>query len=340
MPTFSVQRNGFTRVPELFHAIVNDMVANGFTMKFPSSPLQAPVAGTDYQKFKATLEASATVDPLQASQPWRIQLDCLTIAGDQIGNIYMASPLQLPNDGTVALLDKTDGSTTSVKMPAGMLNITGAQPTSMSGTTNYSDVCFIYRADRVIDKPTANAYPMSYRLSITNHGIALAVWEDATDEDDIPQFEWFVAQRPVNHLTGAPLIVGHCPLFCLYGMKSRVGKFVVREDDVLKPTTTVDAAIDTEDSAAIINTKQQVSITENNRYVMAFPNGLNTARFMYTEELDMIAYTSADVVSQYSDVPITAYGEATPRKYKALLANRALNTGMRILLITEGGSGA
>lgn len=338
MPTFSVQRNGFTRVPELFYAIITDMVAHGFTMKFPSSPLQAPVAGADYQKFKATLEVSSTTDPLSASQPWRIQFDCLTLTGDQIGDIYMASPIQLPNDGTTALLDKTDGSTTAIKMPAGMLNITGTQPTSMSGTTNYSDVHFIYRADRVTDKATAIAYPMSYRISITDHGVAVAVWEDATDEDEIPQFEWFVAQRPVNHLTGVPLATGHCPIFCLYGMKSRVGKFVIREDDILKPTNTVDAAADTEDSAAVINTKQQVAITENNRYVMAFPNGLNTPRYMYTEELDMIAYTSADVVSQYTDVPITAYGEATPRKYKALLANRALNTGMRILLITEGGS--
>lgn len=337
MPTFSVQRSGFTRVPELFLSIVNDLVANGFAMKFPSSPLQAPVAGQDYQKFKATLEATAATDPLAADQPWRIQLDCLTITSDQVGDIYMSSPLQLPNDGTVALLDKTDGSNAATKMPSGMLNVTGVQPASMAPTTNYSDVHFIYRADRIPDKPTALAYPMTYRLSVTNHGVALAVWEDATDEDETPQFEWFVAQRPVNHLTGVPLATGHCPMFCLYGMKSKVSKFVIRENDVLKPTISVSADVDSEDSAAIINTKSQVSITENNRYVLAFPNGLNTARYMYTEELDMIAYTSADVVSQYSDVPITAYGEASARTYKALLANNRFNTGMRILLITAGG---
>lgn len=337
MPTFTVQRAGFTRVPELFYAIVTDLIANGFALKFPTTPMQAPTT-QKYPAFKATLEATAAADPLAATQPWRIQFDCATVTSDQVGSVYMASPLQLPNDGSVALLDKSDGSTTQVQMPAGMLNITAKMPTSMNATTNYSDVYFISRTDRISNDASALSYPMSYRLTVTDHGIALAVWEDATEDDAIPQFSWFVAQRPVNHLTGLPLTTGHCPMFCLYGMKSQVSKFVIRESDVLKPTVSVRADIDTEDSAAIINTKNQVSITENNRYVMAFPNGLNTSRYMYTEELDMIAYTSADVVSQYSDVPITAYGEAQPRKYKALHANGQYGTGMRVLLLTEGGS--
>lgn len=332
---FTVQRNGFTRVPELFLSIINDLIANGFALKYPNSPLQAPVDGTPYAGFKATLEVTADVDPLATEQPYRIQLDCLTYTGNQIGNIYLAAPLQLPNDGTVATLDKTDGSGTSIKMPAGMLNITAKMPTSVSSTQNYSDVFFVYRQDRILDQPTANAYPMSYRLSITDHGIALCVWENATDEDAIPQQSWFVAQRPVDHVTGAPLVEGHCPVFCVYGMKSKVSKFVVRESDVLKPSNSIDATIDTEDSAAIINNVNQVSIRESGRYLMTFPNGLNTARFAYTEDLDMMCYTSADVVSQFSDVKIQPYGEATPRTYKALLANQPYNTGMRVLFITE-----
>lgn len=332
---FSIQRNGYTRVPELFLAIVNDLVANGFTLKFPTSPLQAPVDGTPYTGFKATLEASAEADPLAASQPYRIAFDCSTYVGGQVGNVFIAAPLQLPNDGTVATLDKSDGSGTSQKMFAGMLNTTAKMPTSVSGTTNYSDVFFIYRQDRITDQATANAYPMSYRLSITDHGVAVCVWENATDEDAIPQQSWFVAQRPVDHVTGAPLVDGHCPLFCVYGMKSKVSKFIVRESDVLKPSTSVDATIDTEDSAAIINNVNQVSIRENGRYLITFPNGLNTARHAYTEDLDMIAYTSADVVSQFSDVKIQPYGEAQARTYKAMLANTPYNTGMRILFITD-----
>jgi hypothetical protein len=332
MPGFTVQRAGFTRTPEMLYAIVQDLLANGFVQKFPSAPLTAPVANTDYAKFKITLEAGPTIDPLAASQPWRMHLSC--DQHEQVLDIYMGSPLQLQNDGTVALMDKSDGTTDLSKLPAGMLNTTGIIPQDL--TADKPDTYFIHRKARVADKATAANYPLTYRLSITAHGVALAVWEDATDHQDIPRFSWFVAQRPVDHITGSPLVTGHCPMVCLFGMASKCFKFIVRESDVLKPTKPVDAAADVDDSHAIINVKPQVAITENNRYVITFPNGLNTPRYMYTEELDMVAYTSADVVGQYSDVPITVYGEATARTYKALLANAKNNTGMRILFLIKG----
>lgn len=335
--TFSVQRNGFTRVPDLFAAVVIDLVAQGFVQRFPTTPLTPAVGGADQAKFKATLEAGPKVDPLSTEQPWRIQFDCMTVNGDQVGDVFISSPLQLPNDGSVATLDVGDGSTAASKMFAGMLNATGTLPPSMTEVVDYTDARFIIRAHRVKDKATALAYPMTYRLTVTNRGIALYIWEDATDEDAVPQASWFVCQRPVNHLNGETLVAGHAPMFCLYGMKNRISKFVVRENDILKPSLSSIGDADTEDNAAVINSKRQVSITENNRYIMSFPNGLNTARYAYTEELDMIAYTSADVVSQYSDVPISAYGEATPRKYKAMVANGPYNTGMRILMLIEGG---
>jgi hypothetical protein len=86
----------------------------------------------------------------------------------------------------------------------------------------------------------------------------------------------------------------------------------------------------------IINSQPQVVIAENNRYIVVFPNGLNTPRYMYTEELDMVAYTSADVISHYSDISMTVYNEATPRVYKAMQSNGLNNTGMRILMIRKG----
>ena len=91
------------------------------------------------------------------------------------------------------------------------------------------------------------------------------------------------------------------------------------------------------DYAAVINSKQQVAISEGNKYVITFPNGLNTSRYSYTHELDLLAYTSADVVSAGTEVPIQVYGEATPRVYIALSSNGPNNTGMRILLLKSGG---
>lgn len=324
---FSIQRSGFTRVPELFYAIQADMVANGFLGKFPAGAPAAPVAGQPYAPFKITLEAGPTIDPLNATQPWRIQFDA---KADQLGDVIIGTPFQLPNDGTTSFMD---GDFAGTNFPMGILttptntdlNASGADPTNR----------FIGRGQRIKTIQQALSYPMSYRLSITDHGMALFVWEEGSDAD-AKNFSWFVCQRPVDHITGVPLQAGHCPLVCLFGLTGGVYKFIARENDVNRPTRPVIATQDSEDSHAIINAQKQVAITENNRYVITFPNGINTARYMYTEELDLIAYTSADVISQYSDVPITVYGEAAARTYKAMQANGAFNTGMRMLVLVKG----
>lgn len=330
MSGISIQRSGFTRVPEMFAAIVKDLVANGFTQQFPSTPIMDPVAGTPYAPFKVTLEASADIDPLHDTQAWRIQFSA---TATQAGSVFVTAPLQLPDDGTVGLLEAV--SLGLPQLPAGMVNGRGKLP-DPDPTADQSDAYFVYRSHRIKDAATAEAYPFSYRLSITSRGIALIVWEDASDNLG-SRHSWLAVQRPVDRLTGQPLIVGHCPLVCVFGLKGKPYKFIVRENDVLKPTIPVVADSDTEDSKAIMNSTNQVAITENNRYVIAFPNGLNTPRYMYTEELDMIAYTSADVVSAYTDVDITVYGEAAPRTYAAMQANGPFNTGMRLLMLKGGG---
>ena len=346
MAGYTVQRSGFLRVPEMFYQIAQDLIANGFVMKFPNSPLMAPMANTDYAPFKVTLEAGPEIDPLNASQPWRIQLHAVAT---QTGDVIFGTPLQLAKDGTTATLDADFGGT---NFPIGILTAP-SNTDSFAAAGGAPSNRFIQRYERIKTNIQAATYPFSYRLTITDHGVALVVWEDGAD-DQAKNYSWFVCQRPVDHITGKPLVTGHCPLVCLYGLTPSnltavlgtnvsptivldgVYKFIVRESDVNRPTRPVHANIDTEDSSAIINNRKQVAITENNRYVITFPNGINTPRYMYTEELDMIAYTSADVVSQYADVPITVYGEAAPRTYKAMQANHPYNQGMRILVLVKG----
>ena len=327
MPGFTIQRSGFTRVPELFYAIITDLVANGFTQKFPSSPVPIPVPGTPMTVFKATLEAGLTVNSLSATQPWRIQFNATAM---QAGDVYVTTPLQAPDDGTISNLDVVDSGGVTA-LPSGLLNTMGR----MSNSGDPAPYHFLDRSLRITLPAQAGAYPMSYRLTVTSHGIALFVWEDATDNRGT-QFSWVVVQRPVDHVTGTPLVTGQCPVFCVFGLLGQPFKYIVREADVLKPTLPVPADVNGPDSRSILNSLAQVAITENNRYVITFPNGINTPRFAYTEELDLVAYTSADVVSQYSDVPITVYGEVAARTYKAMNANGPNNTGMRMLMLTSG----
>jgi hypothetical protein len=51
----------------------------------------------------------------------------------------------------------------------------------------------------------------------------------------------------------------------------------------------------------------------------------------------MMAYTSADVVADYTNVPLTVYGEAQPRMYKAMRSMAGNSTGMRLLVLVQGG---
>ncbi len=380
---FHVQRNGYVTVNAIIGAVVSDLVANGFSLKFPAA-ITAPYPAA----FKATLEATAAVDSLATTQKWRIHFDVLS---DYACKMYVASDLQLPDDGTTSKLER--GLSLTAADSAGVIGSDLAYPYKLDETTlmipqdeinqiveydvasiarlkrvNNADNQFIDRTIRIPDMQTAQSYPMSYVLSVSDRGVTLIIWEEAQDPTG-DKFSWVSVQRPVDRTSGAALVdpASKTPLFCVYGLKdqyvpaairpdntqsisvnekqvitpeyweSGIKKFVVRERDVLKPTPSAPATYDTEDSNAIINAAQQVCITEDNKYVITFPNKLNSPRHAYTHELDMIAYTSADVVSQHTEVPLTVYGETTERIYQAMPANGANNTNMRLLVLKGGG---
>jgi len=183
--------------------------------------------------------------------------------------------------------------------------------------------------------------PMSYALSVSNHGIALAIWEEATDQYDHTghRFSWFVTQRLVDKESGAPLLdqsESHAPLACLYGIQNQTLQetryFVVRESDVHRPSEDLDATVNTADSVALINPKEQISVTENYEYVVTIPSGINTQRYMYLEEMDMIGYCSADIISQDGIAELSMYDDGTKKRYKGLRATGKYNTGLRILM--------
>jgi hypothetical protein len=178
--------------------------------------------------------------------------------------------------------------------------------------------------------------------------------------DNDNYFNWFLIQRPVNRYTGKVLTVGRTPVFCVNSVGYKYWKFVVREEDVLHPSVgdpqnsynkyvtqangvstistvstpyRVPADAHTQDSFGILNTTNQIALTEDSKYLVSFLHNLTTPRFRYSEELDMIGQTSADVCMAGNDVSITAYGESGPRIYRALPANNPYNSGLRICVL-------
>lgn len=211
--------------------------------------------------------------------------------------------------------------------------------------------------------------PMSYALTVSDHGVVLAVWDQAVDQYETNEghrFSWLNIQRLVDKDTGAPLVdqnKSFCPLFCTYGVYHEKFQksmyFVVRESDIHRPSEELNAGEDAPDSNAVLNTFEQVAVSEDYEYVITVPSGLTTQRYLYLEEADLIGYTSADVISNGALSEFAMYDEGTcsvvghtdqaaceanggewtgtTRLYKGLPSTGKYNTGMRMLMRWYGG---
>jgi len=371
-----------------------------FTSILPAGTVNPPAVDTD-GNVKFVVESTSLVNPLNSTQPYRIYVECVT--NNRI-KVAIANPIQIKNDGTVAAVPGLEAFRAATK--SGMLG-TKWDDASVPTDDFPTDTQFIVRTPAIYADGDLSSSPMSYQMTLTDHGLAFFAWND--DNEHNPRVSWFVVQSPVDKETGAPRLDKQSPIFCVYScnsapdgvatatqvsnwlarelvnytktiptgqvlaagfntwlqgqLKPPIGgftqtggvqaqnawgyvvdsvaiyKFVVNESDVFVPSPSVRADVDRTDSAAIINTQQQVAISTGNQYLVTIPNRLNTQRYAYTDELDLIGYTSADVISQDSDVPVTVYGESEPRVYKAMKASGANNVGFRILsLISVGDS--
>jgi hypothetical protein len=95
----------------------------------------------------------------------------------------------------------------------------------------------------------------------------------------------------------------------------------------------VPAVLNSEDNHLLFNPENQISLTEDKKYLVSFPHNISTPRFRYTEELDLIGLTSSDVLMAGQVITIKTYGELTDREYLALPPSGRYNTGLRICVV-------
>lgn len=205
--------------------------------------------------------------------------------------------------------------------------------------------------------------PMSYHMTLSDHGIFLAVWAQ-NPEEEASDYSWILIQRPVDKKTGVvrgvyaelassdpasplnsgkygdPGNAGNRPLFCINSTNNNFYKFVVREHDLPVPSIPKDAANNSEDNGAVLNSYPQQSLTENGEYVITFVNNLNSSRFKYADELDMLGTVSADIVGGGTDIDVSVYNEIDPatgqpikRTYHALWPHGKFGTKMRVVVV-------
>jgi hypothetical protein len=128
-------------------------------------------------------------------------------------------------------------------------------------------------------------------------------------------------------------------LFCASGSGSPVDfrKFVVREVDVPSPSRKKLAGVQSVDSMPLLNTYPQQSLTESGEFIVTFLSNLNTPRFKYADELDMLGTVSAEVLGAGTSITVNVYDEPYQREYTALYPTERHGVGMRIVVLTKMG---
>jgi hypothetical protein len=182
------------------------------------------------------------------------------------------------------------------------------------------------------------------------------------------RFNWMVVQRPVDRSTGVILdnyesITSKHPVFCLNSVGGRTSHFTVREKDISHPqegppnhtansfytdfiqyttpgeydnyTYRIPSGLNSEDSHSLFNNQNQIALTEDRTYLITFPNNLTTPRFRYTEEIDMIGYTSSDLLMSGQQIDFKTYNESQARVYIAMPPSNRYNTGVRFCVLKQ-----
>ncbi|TMP46304.1 hypothetical protein CWB96_00285 [Pseudoalteromonas citrea] len=412
----TVTRDGFTDVRELVSDWLQLMLSEGYTL-ITREPITFDP--NNPQPIRAVIESTTAVNLLNEKEPYRIRVNA---DSEYTCEMQIATPLQLDDDFEQAVPNlrgyvcgHVGESPTTV--PFNYRDVITVNKTSAAHATTHTpqpshemNVNTLYFIDVREFTDMLRAYPMSYRMSITDRGFAFAYWVESDDQSagDSPTQSWIVLQRPVDQKSGNNLqdsdpLSSRNPIFCLYGIYNKhiydtygttssgevytrdmnaevplgrteavnlqplpgiIQKFTVREKDVLKPTYAEDATLNTRDSNAWVNEVQQQtrveyrasSETSNTgsfvlagaKYVILYPNRLNTKRFRYQHDLDMVAYTSSDVIAPQLTIKVNVYNEgakdyegnviheqARYRKYTALTPNSSHNTNMTVLMLTE-----
>jgi hypothetical protein len=159
------------------------------------------------------------ISNIRKPQKWRIKFQFND--KDASLSVYVATAYQIQDDKTITRMQGRDGiKGTSVRLPGELCEVSY----DLNTYNNKSKESFFNRRGKT-NFDVENTYPMSYRLTCTDHGTALFIGDQAAiDQDD--DYSWFVVQRHVNQVTGAiELEDGKSPVHCVYSPAKTVTEF-------------------------------------------------------------------------------------------------------------------
>lgn len=324
----AIQHTNVTKLIGL-EALTRDLVAKLITAGFSLIAVDGKAGTTVTPTAKAFyLMASATVDPLFENQKWGILLSADDTAKQMAVNVL--PDIQVDDEDYTAAMR-------SATVEVGRMAKSGLQ------ASFFVDLIADWKMDTAADM---TAYPLTYDLVTTDHGIALHLNAEGFDNTGTA-FSWFVVQRGVQE--GDTVPGDHSPLFAVFSCggglagdpdtlkPESIQRYVVIEDGIFAATVPVSAVQASADCGPIINPMQQVMIATGNRAIVLFPQMINTQRYVYFATLDMLGYTSADVLSSGSQVQLNPLKATEKTVYQGMNANGKDNRGMRLMLPVDTG---
>lgn len=366
-------RTGYTDLQVMISDMVTDLKASGFNLLYAFGVTASgdPVFGANSapNHTAATgfyvLAPTQDVDPLaieegddtdpnyQIRQPWRLVIHVNdsdgAIDNPAKNNDFLRIWVCHKNQVVEQVSGEITVATYATRQQSGFLY----PDNYVANSTNIKTAFFARKNTQVVTKPWScfadpladqEAVTLSYSLSVTDHGIVWSSWAENYDKAG-NCFNWFAVQRFVKD-DGTILIDQKSPLICVYSqdgggaadsntlVADGIQYFTVCEEDIASPTPPLSAVALSPDSIPFINPIQQVSVMTDRNYVIHFPKGICTQRHYYPYRLDLIGYSSADIVAHKSLHTFAALGET--RQYRALNANSLNNKGMRMLMLVQG----
>ena len=152
-------------------------------------------------------------------QKWRVRFEwdpsTLSI------KVNVGTEYQLRDDGSISAMDVRDGVKSPIfREPGELCDVYKTSGVGRGATLSISRAKSQWFKKRQIEQNIASTYPMTYKMTCTDHGMALFVFDQSSvDQDD--DYAWFVVQRHVNQTTGEPEFTDKSPVHCVYSPSKR-----------------------------------------------------------------------------------------------------------------------
>ena len=167
------------------------------------------------EAIPTNLNLPAPVRQRRSPQKWRIRF--YYDERDDYVHVNVGTKYQLLDNGNTTRGQDRDGTKKSVfRLPGELAEIYFAP-----GIEGAKAKAGFFRRQGKTSSDTNNTYPITYRLTCTDHGTALFMFDQASvDQDD--DYAWFVVQRHVDNSSGKiEFEDGKSPVHCVYSPSKR-----------------------------------------------------------------------------------------------------------------------